>query len=325
MNQQEPSKDYHEVDLNEVSAKSKQLVGRFKMNLLKQFVFIKKNIIILSMLLVLGYVGGFFLDMKPKFYNQEIVVVPNFNSYDYLYAKIAELNARIENSELEYLESIGIEDSKNILEISVKAISDPFKLVEFKKDNFEMLKLMSENGNLANIVKEDLTARHYKFHTISILTKKPIKNHDIINSILNTLNDDAFFESQKILETKNTQYRLRELDSMNVKASKILDNLGEKSSDLSSKEQFLVMKEGMDVSQIMIIKDNFVKERNTLLIQSKLFDKIVKETIVSQNVRGKEWLFRRGRYILPLILIILFVIFKRSRKYYQENIHLISE
>lgn len=325
MNQQEPSKDYHEVDLNEVSAKSKQLVGRFKMNLLKQFVFIKKNIIILSMLLVLGYVGGLFLDIKPKFYNQEIVVVPNFNSYDYLYAKIAELNARIENSELEYLESIGIEDSKNILEISVKAISDPFKLVEFKKDNFEMLKLMSENGNLANIVKEDLTARHYKFHTISILTKKPIKNHDIINSILNTLNDDAFFESQKILETKNTQYRLRELDSMNVKASKILDNLGEKSSDLSSKEQFLVMKEGMDVSQIMIIKDNFVKERNTLLIQSKLFDKIVKETIVSQNVRGKEWLFRRGRYILPLILIILFVIFKRSRKYYQENIHLISE
>jgi hypothetical protein len=324
MKQQEPSKDYHEVDLNEVSAKSKQLIGRFKMSLLKQFVFIKKNLIFLLILLVLGYVGGLFLDMKPKFYNQEIVVVPNFNSYDYLYAKIAELNARIENSELDYLESIGIEDPKNILEISVKAVSDPYKLVEFKKDNFEMLKLMSENGNLANIVKEDITARHYKFHTISILTKKPIKNHNIINSLLTTLNDDAFFETQKILETQNIQYRLRELDSMNVQASKILDNLGEKAGTQVSKEQVIVMKEGMDVSEIMIIKDNFVKERNTLLLQSKLFDKIIKETIVSQNVRGKEWLFRRGRYILPLILIVLFVVFKRSRKYYQENIHLIS-
>jgi len=325
MSQQEPSKDYHEVDLKEVSAKTIKWIENSKLSLLKQFVFVKKNIIFLVIITVVGYIGGLFLDLKPKFYNQEVVVVPNFNSFDYLYAKINELNAKLENGELETLEAMGFENPKNILEISILAIPDPYKLVEFKKDNFELLKLMSENGNLSNIFKEDLTSRQYKFHKISILTKKPITDQKIIDVLMKHLNDDAFFENQQVLETKNTAYRLQELDSMNLQVSRILGNLGETSDPNQTRDNVLILKEGLDVDNIMIIKDNFVKERNQLKMQMELFDKIVKETIVTQNTRGKEWLFRRGRYILPIILILMFVLFKRSYQYYKQNIHLISE
>jgi hypothetical protein len=55
-----------------------------------------------------------------------------------------------------------------------------------------------------------------------------------------------------------------------------------------------------------------------------MFDKIIKDIIFTQNTRGKEWLFRKGRFLVPFILILLFVFLKRSLVYYKQNIHLIS-
>ena len=324
MSQQEPSKDFHEVDLKEVSVKTSQWIEKTKLNLLKQFVFVKKNIVVLLIIVIVGYFGGLFLDSKPKFYNQEVVVVPNFNSYDYLYAKINELNAKIENNQMESIEAIGFQDPRNMIEISIKAVPDPYKLTEFKKENFEILKLLSENGSLSNIVKEEMTTRHYKFHRISILTKKAIKDRKIIDVLIQYLNNDIFFEKQKVIGTRNEAYRLNELDSTNLQVSRILNSLVESSNLNQTKENVLILKEGLSIEHIMGVKDNLIKERNQLNMEMALFDKVIKETIVSQNLRGKEWLFRKGRFLIPFILILLFVFLKRSLVYYKQNIHLIS-
>lgn len=325
MSQQEPSKDFHEVDLKEVSVKTSQWIEKSKLNLLKQFVFVKKNIIVLLIIIIVGYFGGLFLDSKPKFYNQEVVVVPNFNSYDYLYAKINELNAKIENNQMEAIEAIGFQDPKNIIEISIKAVPDPYKLIEFKKDNFELLKLLSENGNLTNIVKEEMTTRHYKFHKISILTKKAIKDQKVIEVLMEYLNSDIFFEKQKAIGTSNEKYRLNELDSTNLHVTRILKSLVESSNLNQTKENVLILKEGLSIEHIMGVKDNLIKERNILTMEIGMFDKIIKDIIVTQNTRGKEWLFRKGRFLVPFILILLFIFYKRSKEYYKQNIHLISQ
>lgn len=325
MSQQEPSKDFHEVDLKEVSVKTSQWIEKSKLNLLKQFVFVKKNIIVLLIIIIVGYFGGLLLDSKPKFYNQEVVVVPNFNSYDYLYAKINELNAKIENNQMEAIEAIGFQDPRNIIEISIKAVPDPYKLIEYKKDNFELLKLLSENGNLTNIVKEEMTTRHYKFHKISILTKKAIKDQKVIEVLMEYLNSDIFFEKQKAIGTSNEKYRLNELDSTNLHVTRILKSLVESSNLNQTKENVLILKEGLSIEHIMGVKDNLIKERNLLTMEIGMFDKIIKDIIVTQNTRGKEWLFRKGRFLVPFILILLFIFYKRSKEYYKQNIHLISQ
>lgn len=325
MSQQEPSKDFHEVDLKEVSVKTSQWIEKSKLNLLKQFVFVKKNIIVLLIIIIVGYFAGLLLDSKPKFYNQEVVVVPNFNSYDYLYAKINELNAKIENNQMEAIEAIGFQDPRNIIEISIKAVPDPYKLIEYKKDNFELLKLLSENGNLTNIVKEEMTTRHYKFHKISILTKKAIKDQKVIEVLMEYLNSDIFFEKQKAIGTSNEKYRLNELDSTNLHVTRILKSLVESSNLNQTKENVLILKEGLSIEHIMGVKDNLIKERNILTMEIGMFDKIIKDIIVTQNTRGKEWLFRKGRFLVPFILILLFIFYKRSKEYYKQNIHLISQ
>jgi hypothetical protein len=225
---------------------------------------------------------------------------------------------------MESIEAIGFQDPRNMIEISIKAVPDPYKLTEFKKENFEILKLLSENGSLSNIVKEEMTTRHYKFHRISILTKKAIKDRKIIDVLIQYLNNDIFFEKQKVIGTRNEAYRLNELDSTNLQVSRILNSLVESSNLNQTKENVLILKEGLSIEHIMGVKDNLIKERNQLNMEMALFDKVIKETIVSQNLRGKEWLFRKGRFLIPFILILLFVFLKRSLVYYKQNIHLIS-
>jgi hypothetical protein len=225
---------------------------------------------------------------------------------------------------MESIEAIGFQDPKNIIEISIKALPDPYKLTEFKKDNFEILKLLSENGNLTNIVKEEMTTRHYKFHRISILTKKAIQDPKIFEVLMQHLNNDIFFEKQKAIGTRNEAYRLNELDSTNLQVSRILNSLVESSNLNQTKENVLILKEGLSIEHIMGVKDNLIKERNLLTMEIGMFDKIIKDIIFSQNTRGKEWLFRKGRFLVPFILILLFVFLKRSLVYYKQNIHLIS-
>jgi hypothetical protein len=90
------------------------------------------------------------------------------------------------------------------------------------------------------------------------------------------------------------------------------------------KENVLILKEGLSIEHIMGVKDNLIKERNLLTMEIGMFDKIIKDIIITQNTRGKEWLFRKGRFLVPFILILLFVFLKRSLLYYKHNIHLIS-
>jgi hypothetical protein len=45
-----------------------------------------------------------------------------------------------------------------------------FKFIEDKPENFQLIKLMAEEGNIKDIVLESMTSKNYKFHKISLIT-----------------------------------------------------------------------------------------------------------------------------------------------------------
>jgi hypothetical protein len=51
------------------------------------------------------------------------------------------------------LKSIGINDPSPIAKISIEPIVDVYKLISNNEQNFELLELMAQNGDLKTIVK----------------------------------------------------------------------------------------------------------------------------------------------------------------------------
>ena len=83
-----------EIDLGQVFNKVGSFIQIGIDSIFDLFLFIKKNILILVVLLISRIILGFFLDKINQSYNHEIIVIPNLGSTDYLYSKIDLLESK---------------------------------------------------------------------------------------------------------------------------------------------------------------------------------------------------------------------------------------
>ena len=169
-----------EIDLSQLSKK----IGGFFQKIIDSFfdffLFIKRNIIIVGILFILGIVLGYILDRKANEYNHEIVVLPNFGSVDYLYSKINLINSKRKEGDTLFLKSIGIKEPNKLGLVEVEPIIDVYRFIQERESNFDLIKLMAEDGDIDKIIKNETTAKNYTFHLIKIKTKKALKKAFII-------------------------------------------------------------------------------------------------------------------------------------------------
>ena len=93
-----------EIDLAVVSRKISgyiDSIGRTIFNVIK---FVRRNIFVIGILFILGIVLGYFMDKSNNSYTSQIVVAPNFGSYDNLYAKVDLLQSRIAEEDETFLD-----------------------------------------------------------------------------------------------------------------------------------------------------------------------------------------------------------------------------
>ena len=107
MAQQQHSSE--EVDLGYLF---KSIGGFFKKILRTLFLildFFKKYFIIIIILLIIGFAYGYYKDYNAiKTYDNEVIVIPNFESVDYLYDKVEAINKKIASGDTIYLQNVPI-------------------------------------------------------------------------------------------------------------------------------------------------------------------------------------------------------------------------
>lgn len=196
-----------EIDLGQVFKKIGNIYQSFKDSIFDFILFIKRNIIVLGILFIVGAVLGYYLDKTDKSYNHSIIVTPNFGSNDYLYGKINLLNSKIKEDDTLFLNAIGLKKADNLNEIEIKPVIDVYKFINNKPENFELIKLMAEDGDLKEIIENDITSKNYPFHVISFKTKDKTTNEITINPILSFLNNSEYFDANKKQQNENIKIK----------------------------------------------------------------------------------------------------------------------
>ena len=113
------------------------------------------------------------------------MVQPNFGSTDYLYAKIDLLESKIKDNDTVFLQKIGIQDAGDLTKIEIRPIIDVvYRFISTSEQNFELLKLMSEDSDIKRIVEEKPTSKNYPYHLISFTVKKKISHQNMIEPLM---------------------------------------------------------------------------------------------------------------------------------------------
>lgn len=304
-----------EIDLGQLSKK----IGGFFQQLIDSFfdliLFIKRNIIIIILLFVIGIVLGYFMDKKSKQYDHEVVVLPNFKSVDYLYSKINLINAKRKENDTLFLKSIGIKEPKKFRLIEIEPIVNVYEFIQESESNFDLIKLMAEDGDLEKIIENETTAKNYQYHLIQIKTNKSIKKEDLITPILKYLETSDYFSNIKKEMQLSLALEIKSNDETLKQINDILNELPKQSSKSAS----VYISENNQLNEVIQSKEELINKQTYNRVRLINYQDIIKEVTSTLNIKNNKGTNGKMKLILPLLFVLLFMTIVFIRKSYKRQ------
>jgi hypothetical protein len=315
------NKDAQEIDLGEVFQKVKNFFESFIVNFFKLVKYIQKNILKIGIVFIIGIILGYLLDEASVSYKQEIIVTPNVKSVDYLYKRIDLLNSFLKENDSNYLYKKGFRNIENIKKIEIEHIVDVFKFVESYKEtnsNFDMIKLMAEDGDLNKIIESGITSKNYPFHLISFSSSAKLNEEITKKSIMLFLNENEYYQKVLKQENENSSNKIKQNDSIIKQIDLILESF--KTSSSSSKSSSLVYyNENTQLNDIINTKNQLVSENGYLKAELISKDAVIKDVSHTFNIKKDNGTNGILIFILPFASVISFLLFigflKIQKKY----------
>ena len=303
-----------EIDLSHISKKvgeGFQNLGTFIFNCVQ---FLIKNAIILILLIAVGLGLAYFLEGK-KSYEHEIIVMPNFGSADYLYGKIDLINSKIKEGDTVFLKDMGIRYPKRISKLKIQPIIDPYNFIRDNESNFELLKLMSEDGSIDKVLMDKVTSKNYAYHRITFTTKGRATAADVFDPLFKNFNDNDYYKiiQQKVRE--NIAIKIKANDQTLSQIDGILNKYSKEQDQGARNANLVYINEDTQLDDILETKNELVREQGNRRIELVNNEKIIKEISVIANIEKAS----ASMLIFPILLILLFIVFKALFRFYKSQ------
>tara|TARA_R110002051_G_scaffold73135_1_gene132647 strand:+ start:18878 stop:19873 length:996 start_codon:yes stop_codon:yes gene_type:complete len=278
---------------------------------LRVFLYLKKNIFILSGLAIIGLAMGIGLNqIISKKLKSEIIVKPQLESKNYLYDVIGEIKANIKAKDTLFFKGIGIEKMDfNGLDIEISRV-----LQEGGSENdikyLELLQSFENTDAIADIVRAELQNKSSFNHRISIFYKNAAFGKVFTDKILEYINTNQHFNTLLEAYRINATYRIQENQALLKQVDEIIsnytNNLVSKNNEVSSERIILDNQEQVNIADIFQYKTGLIRD-----IEAKKLELIEnKETLSVVNLGQPQVVqksfFGKNIVLIPLLLIFLF-------------------
>src|SRR6218665_149591 len=314
------NQDNQEIDLSQISKKIGGLFENIFNSIFKGILFLKRNMVWVGALFVIGAGMGFYLDKTIKVYNSQIIVTPNFGSVDYLYSKIELINSQVKDGDTLFLKNvIGIKDPSKFKEITILPIADVYKFIENRDQNFEMIKLMSEDGDIKKVLSDPMTSKNYPYHAISFSTVDETSDEKTIIPILKYLNDSDFYKKIQKEYVNNVKVKMVQNDSTITQIDAFLNTFKDNVNGSQKSDKLVYYNENSQLNDVIKTKDILVNEQGIHRIEMVNLDEIIKESSTTLNVKNTKTINGKMKIILPLLFIFLFIMFGLFRSFYRNQ------
>lgn len=319
--------DQEEIDLGQLFGKIGNFFSSITTSIFKGILFVQKNIILLAALVVIGAGLGYYIDSETKVYNHEVIVSPNFGSVDYLYNKINLINSRIKQQDTSFLKSIGIAQPKNISKISIKPVIDIYSFVNENRgtannaentQNFELVKLLSEDGDINKVIKDSLTSRNYNHHKILIVTDGFTTNKQTIDPILSYLNQSSFYKDFQNVYRDNFFTRIKENQTVIKQIDTLLNQFSNNIKNQKN-DKLVYYNENTQLNGLIDQKNGLINEINGIKTQLITSSKIILDKSRVINIKNTKGLNNKMKLVLPVVFIFGFLFLNLFLSFYKKQ------
>ena len=306
-----------EIDFSQISKKVGGLFESLSTRIFMGFLFLKRNIIIIAILFFVGAAIGYYLDKTSKSYDNQIIVAPNFSSTDYLYARIDLLASKINEQDTVFLkETVGIKKPSVLSTLKIEPIIDAYKFISSKEENFELIKLMAEDGEMKSILEDNVTSKNYPYHVISFKSSALISESETVQPILKYLNDSEYYKKIQAATIENTKIKMVKNDSLIAQIDAFLNSIP-KNSSTQKTGSLVYMSENTQLNDVIKTKDMLVNEQAIHRMEFINLDKIIKENSTTINIKNNKAINGKMKIIIPFLFLFLFITFVFLRSYYR--------
>ena len=293
-----------EIDLSQIG----KSISKVFQNIINKFFdllfFIQKKIIIVGALFILGVGLGIYLDKEPN-YTSDIVVIPNFGSNEYLYDKVNLISLKLKEKDEAFFKAIGISNIKDFNSIDIQPVTGIYNFInsESQKENFELIKLMAEDGDVEKIIKDDVTSRNYYLHNINIKTTIAYDKKDLIEPILKYLQQTEYFTKLQKVYQSNLVEKVEANKLLIAQIDQIILSLTQNKNGGG-----VTISQDSGLSELIQKKDQLIYENQTLSIHKLEYDKVIKDQDISLNQMNTKGVNNKMKIILPFLFVALFLV-----------------
>lgn len=309
-----------EIDLTQISKKIRSFFEGINTLIFKCIRFFVKNAIVIIILLVVGVGLGMFLDETRKTYDHQIIVTPNFGSTDYLYSKIDLIESKIKEGDTVFLkEIVGIKKPKELLKIDVKPIADVYKFIENKPENFELIKLMADGGDINKVLEDNMTSKNYTSHAITFKTKRITNDSEIVDPIINYLNETDYYKKIQKETVNNIQIKMIQNDTIISQINGLLNGFSNMVNGAQKSDKLVYYNENTQLNDVIKTKETLINEQGIYRVKLVGLNKIVKDNSTTLNIETKNSVNGRLKLILPILFLLSFIFIHLFLKYYKSQ------
>lgn len=308
-----------EIDLGYLFKKSNDFFKSIVRGLFHIINFLKRFYIIIIILILIGFAYGYYKDSKTvKTFSNELIVIPNFESVDYLYDKVDVINNKIAVGDSMYLKKILDTNYRNIKNIEIEPIADIYNFVSKSYRNFDVLRLIAEKQDFSEYMEDLSTSKYFKYHRMAISVSGNDSSEKIITDLFTFLNDNEHLKKYQVVYVENNKYEINEhYEMINQIDSVLMSNShsGRVASNVS-------INNSTDLYNLVEKKRQLLEGMVQLKMEEIDYSVPIKMVSADYNIEKKNLFSVSNKLKYPLLLVFLFsliflliYIFKRLRAY----------
>ncbi len=302
-----------EIDLGKLLQLFRSGFNRIFRGILRIFRYLKKNALKLGVLIVVGVIIGFLLNLiVDKKLKTEVIVKPNFESKDYLYDVVEEIQANILSKDTLFFSSLGIDvNGLRGFEIGIEPIGNveqDKETVKEENDYLEILQNYKDNDFVLQVIRSEILKKTILTHRITFSHKNPIKGEEYVRKMIDYINANPYFNELRQAYANNAKERI----TKNTELVKQIDDLvasytlqlSEKSDSAANQGMVLFDQEkSLDVPGLLGLKNALIRQ-----IEQKQLELVEEKQAISIINFGKTQVVKtqflnKSMTMVPLILL----------------------